>query len=455
MAEGKVTATMLERLDTCGKAAEQLSKTITRFDAAGDKLVKSISELNTFDRMLKDDDSIQKLLKSTTDIKKMLEYFEQNLPTFKNTVDTSRKEMIKYKDKLDESMLLSEGLMTEIESVSSLMDNIKGINEFLQTFRETNLSLEMDTFKESLNEFTTEISKERSRIETNVIEAKSILDEMGHLLENHSRTVIESNQSLEKLLQDINVTAQKSVSVIGSKHEELKTSLTEEINRELHTVVDKINFEVNERTENILSRMESIKNDVTNEQETLRELSGNLAADIQNLLKNMALKDKEKQSDQEQLIHTLKFFIEEQQIQLYTSITEYIDERLEDMEPAQIISTGVNPDPDEEFEELVEFEELDEEDEDGEELFRKLRFIPDRSIPPKHISELYELNDRQLPMVVMKDTWKRQFYYIITEYEDGIIKSGAFYNNGKLDKNRPMPSLENKYYLVNVFKENE
>lgn len=454
MADGKVTATMLERLDACGKAAEQLSKTIIRFDASGEKLVKSISELNTFDRMLKEDKSIQTLLDSTNEIKKMLKYFEENLPTFKDTVDASRQEMAKYTDELKESIHLSEGVMADINGLSSLIENLKGIGEFLQNFAKTSLNLEIEDFKESLGGFTTQIADERIRIETDVIEAKTVLDGMKHLLKDHSKDVIESNQSLEKLLQEIKATTQQAISEIGSIKDEFKISLTEEINREVTSTIDKRGTEINNRMDIVLSEMEVIKNDVTNEQRTIRKQFDSFSDYNKTILLNIAKdieEERKKKSDQKQMIDNLISFIKEQQMQLFNSISEQIDKRLKEME-SKLVRFSEEKDSNEELEAIEEL--LKVLNEGTIEDLEDFKFYEDRTIPSKLIAELYELNNYRLPMAVKKESWTGTYYYIISQYENGI-KSGIYYNNGKPARNRGVPSEHEKYYMVYVLKKNE
>ena len=82
------------------------------------------------------------------------------------------------------------------------------------------------------------------------------------------------------------------------------------------------------------------------------------------------------------------------------------------------------------------------------------KFYEDRTIPSKLIAELYELNNYRLPMAVKKESWTGAYYYIISQYENGI-KSGIYYNNGKSARNRGVPSEHEKYYMVYVLKKNE
>ncbi len=63
---------IFEKLDDCSQAAEQLAKTIVKFDAAGEKLQKSVSEIKTIDNLLKEENSFQVMLKATGEINQLL-----------------------------------------------------------------------------------------------------------------------------------------------------------------------------------------------------------------------------------------------------------------------------------------------------------------------------------------------------------------------------------------------
>lgn len=153
MAE-KTTELWLKHLESCGQSAQQLSKSIASFESASSKLNDSIDKLNTFDKMLKEEKSIDSLQKSVAEIKTMLEFFEETMPTFKADVDATMDQVGTYRVSLQESMKLVDDIKPEISELAVLTKTITEVTEYLKTIRDAHLDDQIRELHGALQDFT-------------------------------------------------------------------------------------------------------------------------------------------------------------------------------------------------------------------------------------------------------------------------------------------------------------
>lgn len=410
MAEQKDAMTMLEKLDACGQAAEQLTKTIGRFDSAGKRLEKSLSELTTFDKMLKGDGTIQTLLSSSGDIRKMLTHFEKNLPAFNEAVTSSRKELQRYRSDLDSSMRLASEMMPEIENLASLAENIKIIREMLKTIDITDLRTEIPAFQESLDRFVEEATKVDNDLGNKLSEIKSILPGLKELVKSQVKT-----------MQD-----------------EFKSYIEERISEEARAIKEYVGEIVaaNEQSGKIL--ISDISEEYQREFSYIKEMAAELKAESGSLRNQIEKESGERAEQQAAFNDLIKTYFSDLHLQLYTDIGELIEEQ---MTQAASARRGLNED-------IKPGTSMD----DLNEALKNITFNVDRSKPARKLNEIFESNHRELPMIVMKDTWTGEYYFIVSEFDNDMIVDGFYYNNGTFDKGRRMPSSFDRYYPVYISK---
>jgi hypothetical protein len=77
---------------------------------------------------------------------------------------------------------------------------------------------------------------------------------------------------------------------------------------------------------------------------------------------------------------------------------------------------------------------------------------PEKHTRPMSIKELFDLNGRKLPFIVMKTSWTDEYYYVIEEFEDNRIKSGHYIKRGdRWQTSSPPPLSDLKdFFLVKI-----
>jgi predicted nucleic acid-binding Zn-ribbon protein len=181
-----------QKLNDCSQAAEQLSKTIVRFAAAGERLNQSITSLTALEQRFKEDNSFQELLKASNEIKSMLDYFGKELPSFKDAVEESKLKLEMYKNDLLRTMEAIQEINSQFGNIAELTKTLFDIYDILSEFKTKSVQTEMERFKDIIKEFTADYQK-----------AKLYFHNMNRILEDTAfefkRSTLEMDNSIEKI----------------------------------------------------------------------------------------------------------------------------------------------------------------------------------------------------------------------------------------------------------------
>lgn len=380
----ELTTKIFMKMDDCSQAAEQLSKTILKFESAGDKLHKSISNITSIEKMIKSDESFRSLLKSTEHIKHMMDYFDDKLPVFNEKAALSKETLEKYKSELTITMDSVNDLVSEFENISGIVNSVREIHDLLERVKKLDVKSELLSLKTTVDN----LYETQKKLTLDLFDSSYTLNKFSDSFQNQFS---EFKDNIGHLNETIEGSTQSYYSLIGRMQES----------------IDNGRLEVNENNEKSIKLIQGfIKEGQAEISERLQKEMSDKYNDILDQISILASNQIRLQEEVENKLLIIEALEEDKYISYKTELREAHAELYNKL-ISQICS----------YSNTVSGTDL----EDGEK----------DSVTFHTIEELYVKNNFQFPFGVRKRNWTDDYYFLVTGLSEDDFADGHYMKSGK------------------------
>mgnify|MGYP002345128460 CR=1 FL=1 len=220
---------IFENLNDCSKAAEQLSKTINKFDTASGKLHKSIIDLTTMDKRMKEDDSFNTLLKSADEVKIMIDYFSREIPAFKEVIESSKNNLNDYKNEINETINEIKNIYSEFSEIKTVFSQVSEIHDILNKINKEefkadseSLKIALINFEDTYKNMNYDFARDIEGIDSKTKNIKTAIDEIEGLVRSFEKSNVSIHDSFNAFILTMKNTIDNSTDKFIKDKDELE-----------------------------------------------------------------------------------------------------------------------------------------------------------------------------------------------------------------------------------------